>query len=326
MKILITGSSGHLGEALMRVLPLEGHEPVGLDIKPGPFTTRLGSIVDRDFVKRSMHQIEAVIHTATLHKPHVATHSGLDFIDTNIVGTLNLLEESVAAGIRAFVFTSTTSVFGLALSPPAGEPASWITEDVMPLPKNIYGVTKLAAENLCEIVNHAHRLPCVILRTSRFFPDADDRKETREAYADANIKVNELLYRRADIEDVASAHVMALEKAREVGFGRFVVSAPTPFTPDDLAELRADAPAVVRRYFPEYEAIYAKRGWSMFPSIDRVCVSQRARTELGWQPQHNFASTLHQLEADKEYSSALAQAVGSKGYHRVKFKDGLYPV
>src|SRR5438105_2639028 len=144
MRILITGSAGHLGEALMRTLQNSEHQAIGLDIKTSPFTQLVGSIVDRGFVKECMQEAEAVIHTATLHKPHIATHSRQDFVDTNITGTLNLLEEATAAG-ASFVFTSTTSVFGRALTPPLPSPAAWITEDVVPVPKNIYGVTKLAA-------------------------------------------------------------------------------------------------------------------------------------------------------------------------------------
>src|SRR5215470_15145617 len=159
MRILITGSSGHLGEALMRTLQNTAHEAIGVDIKAGPFTHRVGSIVDRGFVKQCMKGIDAVIHTATLHKPHIATHSRQDFVDTNVTGTLNLLEEATAAGVGALIFTSTTSVFGRALTPPPGAPAAWITEDVVPVPKNIYGVTKAAAENLCELFHRNTGLP-----------------------------------------------------------------------------------------------------------------------------------------------------------------------
>ena len=109
------------------------------------------------------------------------------------------------------------------------------------MPKNIYGVTKVAAENLCELLHHRHGLPCLILRTSRFFPEPDDRRETREAYADGNAKANEFLFRRADIADIVDAHLLALEQAAAIGFGRYIVSATTPFTPADLAGLRTDA-------------------------------------------------------------------------------------
>src|SRR5579863_6208651 len=141
MRILVTGSAGHLGEALMRTLGDSDHEAVGLDIKSSPFTHRVGSITERDFVKQCMQSVDVVLHTATLHKPHVGSHSRQDFVDTNITGTLNLLEEAVSVDIKSFVFTSTTSVFGHALTPPAGAPAAWITEEVVPAPKNIYGVT-----------------------------------------------------------------------------------------------------------------------------------------------------------------------------------------
>jgi UDP-glucose 4-epimerase len=325
MRILVTGSAGHLGEALVRTLLNTSHDVVGLDLLQSEFTNQAGSIVDRDFVKRCMEGVDAVLHAATLHKPHVGTHSRQSFVDTNITGTLNLLEEAAIAGVRAFIFTSTTSAFGRALTPGPGAPAAWITEDVRPVPRNIYGVTKTAAEDLCELFHRTHALPCLILRTSRFFPEEDDRKETRESYDDGNVKANEFLYRRVDLEDVVSAHLLAIEKAASLGFGRYIISATTPFTRDDLAELRANAPAVLRRRTPEYEAEYARRGWSMFPGIDRVYINDRARNELGWRPVYDFQRVLDRLRAGQDPCSPLARVVGSKGYHAATFADGPYP-
>src|SRR5581483_12508140 len=270
MKILVTGSAGHLGEALLRTLEDTEHEAAGLDIKSSPFTHHVGSITSREFVQRAMRNVEVVLHSATLHKPHIATHTRQDFVDTNITGTLNLLEEAVAAGVRAFIYTSTTSTFGRALTPAAGEPAAWITEEVVPLPRNIYGMTKVAAENLCELFHRQAQLPCIVLRTSRFFPEVDDDRRTRDAFDDTNLKVNEFLYRRADVEDIVSAHLLAVERAAAIGFGRYIISATSPFSRNDLPQLRADAAAVVKRYAPEYEEEYRRRGWSMLPSIDRV--------------------------------------------------------
>jgi nucleoside-diphosphate-sugar epimerase len=326
MKILVTGSAGHLGEALMRTLPAAGHDPVGIDIKPSAFTHHVGSIADREVVTRCMRGVEAVLHAATLHKPHVATHTRQDFIDTNVTGTLNLLEEAVLARVRAFVYTSTTSAFGRALVPPPGAPAAWITEDVTPVPKNIYGVTKVAAEDLCELLHQRVGLPCLVLRTSRFFPEADDRRETREAYADMNVKANEFLYRRVDIEDIVTAHLLALERAPAIGFGRCIISATTPFTREDLAELRTDAPAVLARRVPGYREVYAARGWSMFPAIDRVYDNARARRDLGWQPRYDFAKVLELIESEGVAGSPLARMIGSKGYHADRFTEGPYPV
>ena len=315
MRIVVSGSAGHLGEALVRTLPDDGHEVIGLDVLQSPYTAVSGSVADRELVRRTVRGADAIVHAATLHKPHVGSHERQEFVDTNITGTLTLLEEAVAAGVSRFIFTSTTSAFGRAVTPAEGAPAAWITEDVTPVPRNIYGATKTAAEDLCELVHRDHGLPVLILRTSRFFPEADDRDDVRNAYADLNLKVNELLYRRVDLEDLVSAHRLALERAPEIGFGRYIVSATTPFTRDDLADLRDDAPSVVSRLFPHYEAVYAERGWTMFPSIERVYVNDRARHELGWEPAHGFRSALDRLAAGEDPRSALALAVGAKGYH-----------
>jgi UDP-glucose 4-epimerase len=324
VKVLVTGSAGHLGEALVRVLGDEGVDVAGLDVLESPHTSVVGSIADRAFVRRCVRGVDAILHAATLHKPHVGSHRWQDFVDANVTGTLNLLEEAVAAGVRRFVFTSTTSTFGRALTPRSGEPAAWINEDVPPVPRNIYGATKTAAEDLCELAHRDHGLPCLILRTSRFFPEGDDRDEVRNAFDDANVKVNELLYRRVDLEDVVSAHRLALERTAEIGFGKYIVSATTPFARDDLEDLRGDAPAVVRRLFPEYEAVYAGRGWTMFQGIDRVYDNQRARTELGWSPRYDFRHALDLVAAGEDPRSELARAVGAKGYHAES--TGVYTV
>jgi len=326
MKILVTGSSGHLGEALVRTLREQAHEVVALDILESAFTTHVGSISDRACVRHCMAGVEVVLHAATLHKPHVATHDRQDFVDTNVTGTLNLLEEAVAAGVKSFVYTSTTSVFGAALVPPVGAPAAWVTEDVAPVPKNIYGVTKAAAEDLCQLFHRNQRLPSIVLRTSRFFPEEDDARTVRDAYADDNAKANEYLHRRVDVEDVVSAHLLAARQAPSLGFRRYIVSATTPFSTDDLADLRRDAPSMVDRRVPHYEAEYARRHWTMVPSIDRVYVNARARAELGWRPRYDFAFVIERLAAGQDFRSPLARLVGAKGYHAETFAEGPYPV
>jgi nucleoside-diphosphate-sugar epimerase len=326
MKVLVTGSAGHLGEALVRTLREMNYEVVSVDILAAPYTTHTGTITDRDLVKQCMQGVQQVFHTATLHKPHVATHSQQQFIDTNITGTLNLLQEAVAAKVEAFIFTSTTSVFGDALVPPVGAPAAWITEEVMPVPKNIYGVTKTAAENLCQLYYRNAGLPCIVLRTSRFFPEEDDNRKMRAIYPDTNLKANEFLYRRVEIEDVVSAHLAAAGRARAIGFGTYIISATTPFAQSELWDLRIHAHEVVKRLVPEYIPVYEQRGWKMFPSIDRVYVNTKARNELGWQPKYDFKYIMQQIQATNELRSPLAVQIGAKGYHTEKFMDGPFPV
>lgn len=327
MRVLVTGSAGHLGEALVRSLRSGPHEVRGLDHRASPHTDHVGSLLDARFTRACLRGVDVVLHTATLHKPHLASHSRRAFVDTNVNGTLNVLEAALACGASGVVYTSTTSVFGAAARPAPDEPAAWITEDVTPTPRNIYGASKLAAESLCELFHRAHGLACLVLRTSRFFPEPDDRRELREAYDDRNLKANELLYRRVDLADAVEAHLRAIEQLARRSFGRYIVSATTPFAPEHREQLRRDAPGLVRSLFPDYEDLYARRGWRMFPAIERVYVNRRAREELGWRPRYDFRRALEGLARDGEISSSLARAVGSKGYHDVGFAAGApYPV
>jgi uncharacterized protein YbjT (DUF2867 family) len=91
MRLLVTGSAGHLGEALIRTLRDSGHEVVGLDILDSPYTTEVGSITDRPLVRRCMAGVQAVFHAATLHKSHVATHFRREFVDVNVTRTLKYI-------------------------------------------------------------------------------------------------------------------------------------------------------------------------------------------------------------------------------------------
>ncbi|GJC83501.1 UDP-glucose 4-epimerase [Colletotrichum liriopes] len=230
--VLVTGSSGHLGAALMLTLPSQGHTPLGIDILPSETTTIVGSVTDRPLIASVLSQnpsIAHVIHAATLHKPHVESHPKAAFIDTNITGTLVLLEEAAASlppsRIKSFIFVSTTSTFGGALSPRPGRPAAWIDESVVPVPKNIYGATKCAAEDLCALAHRQSSLPVLVLRTSRFFPRPTT---TRTAAPPWPTRTS-----RADIADVVSAVVCGMAKAADLGFGKYIVSAPPPFSRAD---------------------------------------------------------------------------------------------
>ena len=303
MNILVTGSSGWLGQTLVPRLARDGHKVVGLDPEPGATTTVVGSVVDRTLVRRVIRdeKISAIVHAAARHKPHIETHDNSEFVAVNVQGTLNLLEEAVApdSPVDRFVFTSTTSLMisqeirdGKA---GGAREAVWIDETMAPLkPRNIYGVTKLAAEELCRLFNHLHKLPVLVLRTSRFFPEEDDMAHAIRQSGE-NTKANEFLFRRLSVEDAAEAHVVALAKATEIGFDTFIISAPTPFSRADGHDLITDAPSIVARYFPDYRALYEQRGWTMFDTIDRVYDAGRATRVLGFTCRTGFREVLAAL-------------------------------
>ena len=297
MRILLTGASGWLGRFLAPMLRGAGHEVHGLDIAPGAHTDTIGSVADAALVERlfAEHRFEGVIHAGALHKPDIARYPAQAFIDVNVTGTLNLLEAAVRHGAGRFVFTSTTSLMiTRAIRAEAGDAAVWLDESSGPLaPRNIYGVTKRSAEELCRLWHDLHGLPVIALRVARFFPEDDD---TLGDPPGENLKANEFLNRRLTVEDCAAAHLAALEAAPRVGWGIYVVSAPPPFTRADAARLKTDAAGLIAERFPEAPALYAARGWQLPQSIGRVYDPAAIERDLGFRCATDFAAVLAALE------------------------------
>jgi nucleoside-diphosphate-sugar epimerase len=271
MRVLVTGSSGQLGMEICRQLA-EAHEVTGLDPAPGPFTHVLGGVEDRALVFEQVSRVDAVVHVASLHAPHRDQLPKTRFVDVNVQGALHLLEAAVAHGCRRFVYTSTTSVYGRAMEP-RGDAAVWVTEELTPEPRDIYDVTKLAAEQLCRLIHEEQGLPVIILRTSRFYPQPGE------------VLAIHRLHRGLDVRDCAWAHRLALES--RVPFGLYNISARSPFQREDLPELWSDAARVIRRRAPEAAELLAQRDIPLPARLDRVYVISRAEAELGFHPRFN---------------------------------------
>ena len=297
------------------MLKARGETVIGLDPAPGDWTTIIGTVADREQVRRhfEQHHIQGVIHAGALHKPDIVRYPQQAFIDTNVTGTLNLLEEASKRNVP-FVFTSTTSLMvSQSIRDETSEQAIWMDEDHAPIePRNIYGVSKLAAEALCRQHHLTKGLNVIILRTSRFFPEEDD---THDALSGPNMKMNELLNRRATVDDMARAHLAALDQASNIGFGLYIVSAPTPFSKGDVVRLKRDAPAVIRDYYPDASDLYAEQGWQLPRTIGRVYDGRRIQGDLSFSYRTDFETALNALRRgdpsplshDASYTSPLAK-------------------
>ena len=295
MRLLVTGSSGRLGQRLMKLLAERGHDPVGVDLRRSRTTDVVASILNLRIMSSVFRggRFDGVLHAAALHRPDLGRVPDARFPLVNVVGTRNLLELAVASGVTRFIYTSTTAVMtDAALANGAGGPARWLAEDTQAelAPADLYGESKLAAEQLCRDYHRSAGLNLVILRPSRFFHR--DLLPHSEKFTQANHRANEFLFRRAAVDDVAKAHALAIERADDLGSDLFIISAPTPFVRSDCARLASDAPAVVRQYFPGYPQVYETRRWKMYDTIDRVYASDRAERVLGLKYSQTFADQL----------------------------------
>ncbi len=275
-KIVVTGSSGKLGKEIVRLLRTNTYKVLGIDLLPGETTDVCADIRDRHVIKELTQGIEAIIHTAALHGRHTDLNYPRDqFIDTNIHGTNNLLSASIENGIPKFIFTSSTSIYGTAMV--NDKQAVWVDENLIPEPRDIYDITKLACEQLCKDYFEKEGLETTVLRVSRFLPEDD------------NTKANHRIYRGLDEKDGAKAHQLALE-TKFKSFELYNISNDSPFRKADLVELYNNPKNVICSYFPEAETFYSKSNWKFPDRIDRVYSIEKAKRELNYRPINNFDS------------------------------------
>jgi UDP-glucose 4-epimerase len=268
MRILVTGAAGLIGGGVAALLR-RAHDVVGLDVRPAGEVQLLADIRS----PLPLAGFDAVVHVAALHAPHVGRASDAEFRSINVDATARLLDAALAAGLRRFVYTSTTSLYGHALEPADGL-AAWIDETVEPQPRDIYDETKLEAEALVRSAG----MPGAILRMSRCF-----REPVREMAIHR-------LHRGIDRRDVARAHALALDCA--VGCDTYVISAPPHFAPDDRAALVQDAAELIRQRAPKVAEAFERRGWPLPRSLGRVYSPAKAAAQLGFTARYGALAVL----------------------------------
>ncbi|WP_281556065.1 NAD(P)-dependent oxidoreductase [Thalassomonas sp. RHCl1] len=287
MNILITGSAGRVGRAIYIHL-MKKHKVTGLDKTPCSTADIVGDIRDHQVLEKALRGVDVIVHSAALHAPHVGLVADEEFETINVKATEKLALSGLQAGVKHFVFTSTTALYGKASTPK--DTAGWIDETVTPEPKSIYHRSKLEAEKLLENISHLFALPVTVLQMSRCFPEP------------ADLMAMYRLTRGIDARDVARAHGCAIEK-RLPGFNRFIVSGKTPFNRNLCERLFTDAAGVIAEYAPALAGDFSRRGWPLPLSLDRVYDAGLAQQMLGWQSEHGYSSVLEML--DNEVAEVL---------------------
>jgi NAD dependent epimerase/dehydratase len=172
-KILVTGADGFIGSHLTETLVRAGYEVKAFvlynsfnswgwldhcaaDVK-GKFEVFAGDIRDPHGVKEAMKDCDAVLHLAALIAIPYSYHSPDTYVDTNIKGTLNVLQASRELGVRRVVHTSTSEVYGSARFVP-------ITEEHPLQGQSPYSATKIAADQLAYSFYASFHLPVVVAR------------------------------------------------------------------------------------------------------------------------------------------------------------------
>lgn len=276
MKILLTGSSGRVGRAIFGALAAR-HEVIGIDRTPFATTRHVGDVTDTRLLAATLKGVDAVIHAAALHAPHVGLHSDSEFQRINVDGTQAVARLARESGVRRMVFTSTTALYGHAIT--AGR-CTWVDEQTAPQPRTVYHRSKLAAEQALEQVA-ADDFHVRVIRMSRCFPETPDRMLLYR------------LHRGVDVRDVADAHVAALANGG-APFQRYIASADTPFQRADCDALVTHPRDVLAVRCPQWLAEYDRRGWAL-PVIDRIHDATAAREGLGWSSRRGPEAVLEQL-------------------------------
>lgn len=284
MRVLVTGSSGRLGAVTVGHLRKCGHSVTGVDVIAADTTDEQIDILHKDAVLAVTKNIDAIIHTAAIHGKHYELNYPREaFINVNIYGTLNLLNACIVNGVQKLLYTSTTSIYGDAMVDT--NQAVWVDEELTIKPRDIYDITKQTAEQLCKDFFYNEGLQTSVYRVGRFLPETD------------NLKLNHRLYRGLDERDGAFGLCLALEQTFSA-FEIFNITSSSPFKKDELMKLKHDPASVIRKHYPQAEAIYQSKGWALPKSVDRVYVSEKAKRCFGYEPKFTFDYLLNNLNID----------------------------
>ncbi len=251
---LVTGGAGFMGSHVADHLLGMGHDVVVMDDLSGGFRENVpssatfvkGSVTDHDFVNRlfERHSFDYVYHLAAYAAEGLSHFIKRFNYNNNLIGSVNMINASVNRGVKCFVFTSSIAVYGAGQSP--------MSEAMIPVPEDSYGISKLAVEQELRVSHEMFGLDYIVFRPHNVY---GERQNIGDRYRNVvGIFMNQLLRGEPmtifgdGAQERAFTHVddIAPTIARSVEFPAarnqiFNVGADVPHTVNNLARIVADA-------------------------------------------------------------------------------------
>lgn len=285
-KLLVIGSSGRLGRAILNEASLQGWAGVGLDPRPLPTTKQqpantelhVGAIEDETLLSKAMQGVTHLIHTGGLHGEHLATHTLSDFLRCNVETVGNLIEQSLHHNIRNICLSSTLEV--LVGRDYAASGAGVLDERSPVRPDSAYSISKVLQEQLGACLAQRHSASISSLRYMAFGYKSKDRLGQG------------LLSRYLTEEDAGRAAIQAV-LTNDLRGEIFHIGPQSPLTNQDILHALKAPEEVLEKYYPGSLAIIKKSGQQIKADLFWPTTSiEKARQFLGWEPKYTFTSWL----------------------------------
>jgi nucleoside-diphosphate-sugar epimerase len=279
VKVLLTGGSGNLGQALVPRLIDQGDTPVILDVRvPASLNEGAafieGSVLDRPKLTEIFRGCDCIVHIAAWHGIHEdrGEKDAYDFFDLNVRGTFEVFEAAASAGIGKVIFISTTSVYR---------------------PDTRYGSSKILAELIAEDYRKHRLINVVTLRPRGFIPYWDNA-----VYAKYSDWARWFWKGAVHIDDVATAVILSLDLLSRRQLGQQLVltlDSAHEYTDADLDHWDAAGPgSTFRKYYPQYYDLALSYGLDPALKPTRLDISETVRW-LGYKPAYSLANLLSEL-------------------------------
>ena len=298
-KILVTGADGFIGSHLIESLVRQGHsvraftlynsfnswgwlDHCAADVK-GKFEVFSGDIRDPNGVKQAMKDCDSVLHLAALIAIPFSYHSPDTYVDTNIKGTLNILQAARELGVRRVVHTSTSEVYGTARFVP-------ITESHPLQGQSPYSATKIAADQLAYSFYASFNLPVVIARPFNTYGPRQSARAviptiiTQIANGRRSIKLGAVSPTRDFnyVQDTVDGFIAALNS--ELGLGEVInFGSNFEISVGDTAQLIAEVMNVEIEIITDEVRLRPENS-----EVERLWADNaKAKRLLDWQPSHS---------------------------------------